>query len=74
MCFVCKYEVAQHKISKMIAVRKPGTDKDMVVVQITDKRFITLEVDPLIHELRIVCLHNFENDQRLQATGKINAR
>jgi len=65
LSFICKYEIAQNIISKMIVVRKPGTTIDWIVIQIADKRFVTLEMDVEIQELRIVCLHNFENDPRL---------
>jgi hypothetical protein len=30
--YVCKYESQSFKISKMIVVRKPGTNVDMIVI------------------------------------------
>ena len=72
---VCDYQLSSGvKISKMIAVKKPGTKIEMLVIQVDKLKFDTLEFDSSTFEFRIVCLHNFENDHRLRMTGKVNAR
>ena len=45
----------------MIVVRKPGTEVDMLVIQLPSLKFVTLEMDQEVFEFRILCMHNFEN-------------
>jgi hypothetical protein len=58
----------------MVVVRKPGTKIELLVLEIPKLKFITLEMDADLFEFRILCMHNFENDRRLQKSGKINSR
>jgi len=58
----------------MIVVKKPGANKDMLVFEIPSLKFITIEVDESIMSFKIVCLHNFDGDARLNHTGKANPR
>ena len=68
------YTLDTTKVSKMVAVRKPGTKIDMLVIMMPKLKFVTLELDAEIEELRTICMHNFEHDPRLQATGKVSPR
>ena len=80
---LCSYRASGFKISKIIKVRKPvicpqgqapaNGKMDMLVVHILPLKFVTLEIDPLINEFRIVCIHNLSNDVRLQESGKLNS-
>lgn len=49
----------------MIVVRKPGTSKDMIVIEIPSLKFITLEIDDETLCFKTLCMHNFEDDLRL---------
>ena len=74
MHLLTKYECTTCKISKIIAIRKPGTQKDMLVLHIPKLKFVTIEIDESKLEFKIVCLHNFDNDARLRKTFKMNPR
>ena len=65
MVLLTKYESFSAKIAKIIVVRKPGTNIDLLVLDLPKLKFVTLELDREIFEFKILCLHNFENDRRL---------
>ena len=46
----------------MIIVKKPGSNLDMIVFEIPQLKFITIQIDESIFDFKVVCLHNFEND------------
>ena len=74
MNLVCKYNLSI-KVSKMVSVRKPGSDgKDMLVLHIPALKFVTIEFDELLLEFRIYCMHNLENNLKLKETGKLNPK
>lgn len=46
----------------------------MIVLQVQKLKFVTIELDPVILEFKILCCHNFENDQRLKQSGLVDPR